>query len=319
MHRPRTHQRGVALVSVLLIVAILLAVVTRLMANHNLVINQHQNTFEYDQALQYALGAETLARQALYEDLTVSGPDSDHLEELWAQPTMPFELDDGGFLEAQLRDLQGCFNINSVADGEAQSLARFKRLLNNLGLQPQVAEAWKDWIDDDQQITGFGAEDSEYLLSVPPHRTPDTLVLHPSELMLLQNMNREQFDMLIPFICALPNNLQRLNVNTVNAQALAALHEDIAAGVAENIVTGQRNFSDVDEFVASFSEFEPVRDSLAVRSEYFELHAQAQVGSTSVTLLSVLHRDPSSGIVTVLQRDFGKLFRSNVTITTEES
>ena len=99
------RERGVALVSVLLVVAILLAVASRLMANHNLVINQHQNTFEQNQALHYALGAETLARQALYEDLTNSGPDSDHLGELWAQSTMPFELDEGGYLEAQVSDL----------------------------------------------------------------------------------------------------------------------------------------------------------------------------------------------------------------------
>ena len=61
-------QAGVALISVLLIVAILMAVASRLLANHNLVINQHQNTFEYDQALNYALGAEVLATQALLLD-----------------------------------------------------------------------------------------------------------------------------------------------------------------------------------------------------------------------------------------------------------
>ena len=69
---------GVALISVLLIVAILMSVISRLMSSHNLVINQHQNTFEQNQALQYALGAEALARQALYEDFTNSGKDVDH-------------------------------------------------------------------------------------------------------------------------------------------------------------------------------------------------------------------------------------------------
>ena len=118
----RMRQRGVALVSVLLVVAVLLAVVSRLMANHNLVINQHQNCFEQNQALQYALGAETLARQALYEDFTNSGTESDHMGEVWAQPVMPFELDEGGYLEAHVKDMHGCFNLNSVSASGAMYL-----------------------------------------------------------------------------------------------------------------------------------------------------------------------------------------------------
>ncbi len=72
------------------------------------------------------------------------------------------------------------------------------------------------------------------------------------------------------------------------------------------------------EFVQAFPDFTPAEASLKVTSEYFLLHAQAQVGSSSVTLQSLLFRDPNSGVVTVLRRDFGKLFRSNLDIVTEE-
>ena len=201
------RQTGVALVSVLLVVAILMAIASRLLASHNLVINQHQNTFEANQALHYVLGAETLARQALYEDLTNSGKDSDHLGELWAQQTMPFELDEGGFLEAQLRDMNGCFNLNSVVGADGQlAMERLQRLARNVGIQPQIADTWKDWIDNDIEVTGFGAEDRDYLIAQPPHRTPNEPVTDISEIYLLQNLDREQVAQLLPHVCLLPDS-----------------------------------------------------------------------------------------------------------------
>ncbi len=329
-----SRQRGVALVSVLLIVAILLAVVSRLMANHNLVINQHQNTFEQNQALHYALGAETLARQALYEDFSVSGVDVDHLGEIWAQSTMPFELDEGGYLEAQLRDLNGCFNLNALAsasvregEGEAReqgpgdSLVSFRRLLDNAGVNSDLAYAWKDWIDGDLEITRSGAEDSEYLVQQPPFRTPNQRVLHLSEIYLMPYVEREQLDPVVPFLCLLPEEDLQINVNTANAPTLAALHEEVTLAMAEAVVATERAYTSVDEFIQQNEDFRPVQQAgvLSVESQYFLLHAQAQVGGSTVTLQSLLQRDVTNGFVTVLQRDFGKLFRSQLTADVEET
>lgn len=318
--RHTARQTGVALVSVLLIVAILMAVASRLLASHNLVINQHQNTFEQNQALHYVLGAETLARQALYEDLTNSGKDSDHMGELWAQQTMPFELDEGGFLEAQLRDLHGCFNLNSVAGSDSKlAIERLQRLATSVGLQPQIAEAWKDWVDDDIEVTGFGAEDRDYLIAQPPYRTPNQPVTDISELYLLQNLDREQIAQLLPHVCLLPDSETLININTADAQTLAALDKGLTLAITEPIVAEERSYANKDEFIQAYEDFVPAAAALTVNSEYFSLHAQAQVGSSSVTLQSLLHRDPDSGVVTVLRRDFGKLFRSNLTVTTEEA
>jgi len=311
-------QQGVALVTVLLIVSILLAVASRLMAGHSIVINQHQNTFEQNQALQYALGAETLAKQALFEDFNTTGAGVDHLDEIWAQPVLPFELDEGGYLEAQVRDLHSCFNLNTLAGSNAgEYLKRLKLMMRNLGSPDQLADAWKDWIDSDDVVQGFGAEDSEYLLAQIPHRTPNSLITHVSELSLLRNMTAEQLELLLPHVCVLPETDTRLNVNTAGVHALASLDQDIAPAIVEALVDTQRNFTDVAQFINVNQDFAPADTALTVTSEYFEVHAIAQVGDTSVTMLSLLYRDPNTGEVTVLQRDFGKLFRSNIQFTIE--
>ena len=60
--------------------------------------------------------------------------------------------------------------------------------------------------------------------------------------------------------------------------------------------------------------FSAIADDLTGSSDHFGLHVQAVVGEGSVTLYSHLVRNESDGRVTVLQRDFAKLFRSSLTI-----
>ena len=43
----------------------------------------------------------------------------------------------------------------------------------------------------------------------------------------------------------------------------------------------------------------------------------ASVGDSSVTLLSTFRRDPADGKITLLQRDFGRLFRSVISLAEE--
>ncbi len=309
----RRKVQGVALISVLLIVAILMAIAARLMANHSLTINQHQNVFAQNQALQYVLGAETLARQVLVEDFRTGGPEVDHFSELWAQDVLPLDLDEGGYMEAQVRDMSGCFNLNNLAGSRAnERLEQFERMLNNLGVQPQIAHAVKDWVDADEVVTKFGAEDSEYLLAGIPHRAPNTLVSNTSELAMMNNITREEYAQIIPHVCFIPDTESVLNVNTAGLHALASLSTKISPASVEAIVTSPREYTEVSDFVKDHADFGDVAGELSVTSQYFQLHAIAQVGDSSATLLTTFHRDPTSGNVTVLGRDFGKLFVSRL-------
>lgn len=315
--------------SVLLIVAILMAITSRLLANHNLVINQHQNTFEMDQALEYVLGAEVLARQVLHQDWQASqggGNQADHLGDLWAQPVLPFELDDGGFLEARIVDRQGCFDLNSVVENGSvapDQYDRLVRLIKNLNLEPQIADEWVDWIDGDDQGHNFGADGSDYLLAVPPHRTPNQPIKHLSELRLLRSVEREQFAALAPHVCLRPNMATPVvNVNTATGEVFKALADNLDEGAIEALVATERVYDNVGEFLSANPGLESLQNQsgvIGVVSEVFQLEAEAQLGSTRVSLTSVLFRASATGKVTVISRDFGKLFRSSVQVDVEES
>ena len=324
------------LLSVLLILALLSALVYQLVGRQTLVVAQARQTFAGDQALQYALGAETFARQILYQEWQETGA-VDMLSEVWAQPVAPFEVDEG-FLEVQVRDLNSCFNLNSVAStqtvrnqpgvaGENSggqppdrlNLQRFKTLLRNINLPENLAELWLDWVDPDQEVAGFGAEDGEYLLREFAHRTANQLAGHTTELRMLSQMEPDYFTQLAPHVCVLPTERLSLNINTATPQAIAALTPTLSSDQLEALTQTERAYTNVNEITAEYPDLAAAGDALSVASEYFEIQIRAQVDDALVEMTSVLHRGVNDGTITLLSRDFGKNFRSRFLDETDTS
>ena len=331
-------QQGVVLLSVLLILALLSALVYQLMSRHSLVIAQARQTFAGDQALNYAMGGEAFARQLLYQDWSETGQGVDTLKESWAQPLAPFEVDNG-FLEVQIRDLNSCFNLNSLLEtpgnrpgdqGGEQSapapappansgnpnssaqnnLTRFKTLLRNQNIPETVADVWQDWIDSDQEITGFGAEDGEYLLYAVPYRSANQAAGHQSELALLRDIEPEYLEILSQVTCILPVSDLRLNVNTANAAALASLSPSLSESQMLALTESVREYESVAAVTSEYPDLVPAASALSVTSSYFEILIRAQVDDSLIETASVLHRDAENGTIRLIMRDFGKQFRS---------
>lgn len=308
------RQTGVVLLSVLLILALLTALVYQLVGRQSLLIAQARQTFAGDQALGYALGGESFARQVLYQDWQDTGA-VDDLTELWATPQQPFEVENG-FLEIQIRDLNSCFNLNNLASTGGRtgtgrlSLQRFKTLLRNTGLPESLADVWLDWIDPDQDVSGFGAEDGEYLLKDFAHRTADQLAGHPSEIRLIRDMDAQTLQTLSPHLCTLPTDTLKLNINTASAMVLASLAPSLSESQMQALTLEERTYTAVNQVTAEYPDLATAVDALSVSSEYFEVQVRAQVDDALIEVSSVLYRASNDGAITLLTRDFGKTFRS---------
>ena len=310
--------QGVALISVLLVVAVLTSVVYHLVSRHTASVAQSQNALGFDQAMAYALGGEALARQVLYEDRTETGPEFDSLTEDWAQAFPPFDLDEQGFIEIQARDLNGCFNLNALTGEEpGPGLDRFKTLLRNLNIPEPVADETRDWIDADQTVLGFGAEDNDYLGQQPGYRTAGRPLAHVSELRLMRSMRPEYLERLKPHVCVLPVNTLKLNVNTATSQALAALAPELNEPELRMLTETAREFANLAEFTKVASGFEALGPHIAVHSEFFEVQVRVEVGGGTAMLTSVIRRDPNSSAMTLISRDLGRDFRSRIVVETE--
>ena len=311
-------QRGVALITVLLVVAIVTVVCAGMIARQQLSIRGTANQAQARQAWHYALGGEALARSILRRDLQASGngtelPAIDHLLEPWALPQPAYDLDEGqGQVQVRIEDLTGRFNLNSLVREQqpnAAALAQFRRLLLRLQISEPYAERLLDWLDSDQQPSGeLGAEDNAYLLLDPPYRTAGRRLEDISELRLLLDMRDEDFQRLAPYVSALPADTP-LNVNTASAMVLSSLADSLSPSAAEALVQARQSggFRDVASFMAqpALGGVKLEGTSVAVTSQFFQATSEVRLADRRLALVSRLRRE-DDGDIRVLQRNLGQ-------------
>jgi len=305
----KRQQSGVALISIMLVVALVSALVYHLVSRQSLVVAQTRQSIYGDRALAYALGAEAYARQLLFEDWNREETRSiDTLTESWALPGAPFEVE-GGTLEILIRDLDGRFNLNALADpGDRSGLSRFKNLLAAVGLDPTLADRWRDWVDADSETTGFGAEDNFYLGLDLPFRTANRPVASISELRLIDGMTAEGYRAIESAVTALPKLDARININTAGALAMMSLSPQLSLAKAQSLIESDRQYLDTQTLAGEVPELNSSLEAMKVTSDFFEVLARAEVNGVRTDLRSVLHRDPLDGRVTLLSRDLGHRF-----------
>jgi general secretion pathway protein K len=311
-------QRGVALITVLLVVAIVTVVCAGMIARQQLSIRGTSNQMQARQAWHYALGGEALAQSILRRDLEMPGngtgqPAVDHLLEPWALPQPTYDLDEGqGQVQIRIEDLAGRFNLNSLVQQQqpnAAALAQFRRLLLRLQINEPYAERLADWLDNDQQPSGEqGAEDNAYLLLDPPYRTAGRSLEDLSELRLLLDMRDEHFQRLAPFVTTLPADTP-LNVNTASAMVLSSLADNLSPSAAEALVQARQagGFRDVANFMAqpALGGVQLEGTSVAVTSQFFQATSEVRLADRRLALVSQLRRE-EDGEVRVLQRNLGQ-------------
>ncbi|MDH2246734.1 type II secretion system minor pseudopilin GspK [Pseudomonas sp. GD03855] len=315
------RERGVALITVLLVVAIVTVVSAAMVARQQLSIRASSNQMQARQAWHYALGGEALAQAMLARDLragTTGEPGAsgeaaavDHLLEPWAQPLPAFEIDQGEIL-VRIEDLAGRFNLNDLLRDQQPNPAaveQFRRLLLRLQISAPYAERLLDWLDPDQQPSGeYGAEDNAYLALDPPYRNAGRRLHDLSELRLLLDMREEDFQRLAPYVAALPPNVP-LNVNTASPMVLSSLSDNLSLGAAESLVELRRvaPFRNSAAFLAqpAMAGTTLQGTALAVGSQFFQATSEVRLGDRRLALVSLLQRE-QDGSVRVLARNLGQ-------------
>lgn len=298
-------QRGVALITALLIVALAVIISSDAVWEHQVDQRRAAALFWGDQAFLYALGAEAWAGRILIEDAKDS--DNDHPNEIWATDLPPLPIE-GGTVDGALVDLQGRFNINNLVDADGatnpEEVARFERLLDALGLERRWAMLTADWLDRDIDPNfPDGAEDSTYMGIDPPHRTANLPVTSVSELMSLPEMPPEAFELLRPHITALPRG-SRININTATGPVIRSLTDGLSDGDALAIIEGRPDggYEDLAELDTQL----PADALLGVgtASRYFRAVVRVNVGTADLTMYSLLDREGPESVRTLL-RTFG--------------
>ena len=238
----RADERGAALLTVLMLVAVIAVMAGAALEKLRLSTRLAANAAAADQARAYAIGAEAMATVRLGDLLTKSEGRVTLLGN-WSDRPFPLPLPGGGMAVARVVDGGNCFNLNGLATSagapglyQTAGLQRiqFARLMRLLGISGQVADqiaaSTADWIDSDQDQQPGGAEDSFYTGQQTGYRTAGTLMADVSELRAVSGVTPEVYARLRPWVCALPvAEPSRMNVNTIlpeQAPLLAMLAPD---------------------------------------------------------------------------------------------
>ena len=329
-HRPK----GVALITVMLIIALIAILATQMTARLQLQMQRTTNIGSNQQAYWYAMGAEAFAKRILIQSFEADA-EVTHLGQLWAQGENTFPVDFGQ-ITGEITDLNSCFNLNALrtSDDDAsgnsnnttiKSPARlaFEELLIAISIEgvgsfeaEYMADALTDWLDADGSISSSGgAEDNDYSAKEFPYLAANNYLASMAELRIIEHFTVNVIDKLKDYACVLPNtNLNQININTIaqdQPEILVAM-----LGISQNEASqalssrGEEGFKSVDEFF-SLSELSKAnipaekKQLFTVKSEYFKLKTTASFNNSYFALNSIMKVDNKNNI-SVISRIIGR-------------
>ncbi|WP_174847883.1 type II secretion system minor pseudopilin GspK [Yersinia artesiana] len=336
------HQRGMALLVVLMITAMMTITAVSMNDHWLRAFNRAASSQFYQQSKWLLLSMESVVQ---HQQLSPLPADKIHLGQPWARATQQISLD-GNQVSFSLRDRQTCFNLNGIGQGgvtgkktepeteekkkEREKAAEaeeplapysqqvFQHLLLAQGLNATEAQkitfALADWLDKDDisRITA-GSEATLYQQHRPILVPTNRPMLNISEFRVLPGVSQALFQRLKPLICTLPNQNLRININTLTtdqAPLLAALFlgemslEEAQQLIERRPTNGWNNVNDIKSFIAdNDASFAKAKTAITLTSNYFELLLWLDDNQQNNSMRSLFQRDGK--VIKVLSRQYG--------------
>ena len=231
-------QDGIAIITVLLVIALATITVVSMVSRQQRDLQRVRNESFIQQAHALSISGEKFATAVLFRDVQQGDREnSDSLDDDWAQTLPPVPVDNAA-IEGCVVDLQGKFNLNNLVDAEGNAnpiyVEQFDRLLQELNIDRVKLQPVVDWIDADvNALTPDGAEDDYYAGLDPAYRTANASFVSVSELQLVKGFSSQiedenaDYEKLLPHIAALPTDggPTAVNVNTATPEVLSSLSE----------------------------------------------------------------------------------------------
>ena len=166
-----------ALVSVMIVVAIVAGIGATVVVDQQYAMRRTANLLHGNQAFMHLLALETWGVEVLIDDKRQEREEDSLLED-WARVLPPVSAD-GGIVSGQILDLQGRFNLNTIYTDTGANPVAYNTLTCLLSryAEPEsdpesIASALVDWIDPNQDVhNNRGAEYLDYLSADPSYRT----------------------------------------------------------------------------------------------------------------------------------------------------
>lgn len=314
----RKAQQGIAILTVLVMVALVMTLTAVIFARQSRALRQQDNYQSLERAWQYALSLEQFVGMELQRDAQSNQYDA--LTEGWATilPRLPIEEGRGvkvGEFSGSVEDLQARYNLNNVINKEGllrpDQQAILQRVVSSAKLPAGFASVVVDWLDKNEIIFDADGAESDYYLSLAiPYRAANMAFSDVSELRLLRlELPHEDklaaLQRLQTLVTTLPvqESVTTVNANTASAEVLTALGlsaQQVDLLLNERATAPYKTPQALADKVNLTTEQQSL---LGVASRYFRLQGEVRVGRARVYLNSVFFREPGQP-TRVIMRQF---------------
>jgi len=315
MNRPKFHQRGVAIVTALLLAALAITLVMSLFGQQNVQVRSIENQ-RYQLQKQWVMrGALDWARLILREDAKVS--QVDYLGEPWSVPLEETRLDqyvDNGrtseddtdaTLSGYVIDAQSRLNLTGLAVAgviDPATLQAFQKLLSAQGMNSELAVAAANMVASTQAKTAQLNQDGSVLSAAVSAKI--LALTQVDDLLAIPGFTPDAVAKLRDLVVFLPVATP-VNINTASAQVISARIAGISLSDAQQIVTNrdQAYYRDMADLGGRWDKSKgnaPTNSIISTQTNYFIVHGHVRLGRSVFDQDALIERTPMSGITRVV-------------------
>lgn len=300
----RRGEKGAALLSVLLLVAVMAVIAATSLDRLKLATRVTGSAAAVDQGRAFAYAAEHIALGRV-QQFTAANPNKLTNDAGWLDRDIPLPLPHGA-ATARLWDASNCFNLNALVSETGEGLysqrpaavQQFAGLMSLVGVAETeaqaIAAATGDWLDSDSHATPLGAEDAAYRAMEGAYLPANRLMVDASEWRAVRGVTPMLYARMEPWICVLPiAEPLRINVNTLRSEqaaliamvmpeqiSLAAVRGALAARPRGGYGSSQRFWQSGP--LAQISPPHDAAQQVAVNSRWLGLDIEAALGDGTV-------------------------------------
>ncbi|MBY0379997.1 MAG: type II secretion system minor pseudopilin GspK [Burkholderiales bacterium] len=332
MYSSKRNNKGVALITVLIITFMIMAIITNITVDNYRTIKSLANQKIQEQAMSILIAATSFGRAGLATSASTSKIDT--LQDIWAQPIPKSSVLDDIQMSGYITDEQGKFNINDlVSYGMVNPtvLQQFVALLGYLNIPTGIAYSIASYMASPQNQDDIM---NQYTMGKPAYRPGGRPLIDLSELLLVRGMQTDWVYKISQYTTAIPQNVNfnessesgvvpppnpnfapkgngiiQVNINTASAEVISA-KSGIPLPVAQRILTARittpfQNTTDITNFLTSNGiilsqetnqgEVSIQLNTLTTTSKYFTIHAIVNSGDYEFKYITLVYRENRSG------------------------
>ncbi|HEY8607076.1 MAG TPA: type II secretion system minor pseudopilin GspK [Noviherbaspirillum sp.] len=315
-----SRQRGVAVITALLLTTLAITIVASLFWQQQVQVRSIENQRLQLQKQWILRGALDWSSLILREDKIVDTrggkPGIDHLGEPWAVPLAETRLDQyvdnpqaagdmpdaalsGGIVDATSR-----YNLGNLVKGgqlQPEEVAVFGRLLGFLQLNPSLAQAAANLMQSAAASAGAGGTGTGAPASTPGagSGSQPLKMMQVEDLLAVPGFTPEAVEKLKNYVVFIPlqpsqegNKPVPINVNTAPAEVIAARIATLPLSEATSVVAKRQNaaFSDVQSFVTALGRQSLSSTGLAVSTDYFLINGIVRLNRAGMEMQAMIDR-----------------------------